>query len=170
MNCPVCANGLQPTTVGAVTVDVCVGGCGGMWFDNFELQKFDEPHEYAHELLFKVAVRQPLQVDPTQKRCCPKCEDMVMMRHFFSARRRVEVDECPNCGGYWLDAGELALIREEHQGEQEGEMAVEKYLAETSKAKLAAMREGGRDQADRARRIGNVLRFTSPIRYRTSSA
>jgi Zn-finger nucleic acid-binding protein len=34
-------------------------------------------------------------------------------RHFFSAKRRVEVDQCPNCGGYWLDAGELALVRAE---------------------------------------------------------
>jgi Zn-finger nucleic acid-binding protein len=36
-----------------------------------------------------------------------------LKRHFFSAKRRVEVDQCPNCGGYWLDAGELALIRAE---------------------------------------------------------
>jgi Zn-finger nucleic acid-binding protein len=38
---------------------------------------------------------------------------MKLHRHFFSAKRRVEVDQCPNCGGYWLDAGELALIRAE---------------------------------------------------------
>ena len=31
----------------------------------------------------------------------------------FSAKRRVEVDECPGCGGCWLDAGELEKIREE---------------------------------------------------------
>jgi Zn-finger nucleic acid-binding protein len=38
---------------------------------------------------------------------------MKLHRHFFSAKRRIEVDECPNCGGYWLDAGELAQIRAE---------------------------------------------------------
>jgi len=26
-------------------VDVCQNGCGGIWFDNFELEKVDEKHE-----------------------------------------------------------------------------------------------------------------------------
>ena len=38
---------------------------------------------------------------------------MKLKRHFFSAKKRVEVDQCPNCGGYWLDAGELEAIRAE---------------------------------------------------------
>jgi Zn-finger nucleic acid-binding protein len=48
-------------------------------------------------------------------------------RHFFSAKRRVQVDQCPNCGGYWLDAGELELIRSE-----KGEMAREQHLRQAS--------------------------------------
>jgi Zn-finger nucleic acid-binding protein len=36
-----------------------------------------------------------------------------LKRHFFSAKKHVEVDHCPNCGGYWLDAGELEKIRAE---------------------------------------------------------
>jgi len=43
MNCPACGNILEQMTVGDVTVDVCQRGCGGIWFDNFELEKFDEP-------------------------------------------------------------------------------------------------------------------------------
>jgi Zn-finger nucleic acid-binding protein len=46
---------------------------------------------------------------------------MKLQRHYFSAKRRVEVDQCPNCGGYWLDAGELAAIRAEK--EQTAKMA-----------------------------------------------
>ena len=30
-----------------------------------------------------------------------------MMRHFFSVKRQVEVDECPGCGGFRLDAGKM---------------------------------------------------------------
>ena len=29
-------------TIHDVTVDVCEGGCGGIWFDAFELKKFDD--------------------------------------------------------------------------------------------------------------------------------
>jgi Zn-finger nucleic acid-binding protein len=29
------------------------------------------------------------------------------------------VDQCPNCNGYWLDAGELATVRAEKAQEQQ---------------------------------------------------
>src|SRR2546422_11747107 len=46
MICPACDYNLTPLTVGKLTVDVCQGGCGGIWFDNFELQKVDEPQVF----------------------------------------------------------------------------------------------------------------------------
>ncbi|MHC4128909.1 MAG: TFIIB-type zinc ribbon-containing protein [Planctomycetota bacterium] len=39
MNCPVCENSLAEKTVESITVDVCEGGCGGIWFDNYEFEK-----------------------------------------------------------------------------------------------------------------------------------
>ncbi len=113
MKCPACFNKLTQLQAGNLTVDVCQGGCGGIWFDAFELQRVDEEEEAAGEVLLHVE-RDPLvSVDTARKRECPRCAGMKLRRHFFSARRRVEVDECPNCGGYWLDSGELALIRAE---------------------------------------------------------
>lgn len=100
-------------TAGTVTVDVCRGGCGGIWFDNFELKKVDEPHEIDALALLRIERNDSLLVDYERRRNCPKCPDVVMMRHFFSPRREVEVDECANCGGIWLDPGELAQIRRE---------------------------------------------------------
>ncbi len=38
-----------------------------------------------------------------------------MMRHFSSATRAVTIDECPTCGGIWLDRGELEQMRAEHR-------------------------------------------------------
>jgi len=99
--------------VGTLTVDVCEGGCGGIWFDAFELQHVDDPEEYVGETMLHISKDPKIQVDFTRKRACPRCEGVKLMKHFFSAKRRVEVDECPNCGGYWLDAGELAQIRQE---------------------------------------------------------
>lgn len=113
MNCPACSNNLTETQVGAVVVDVCRGGCGGIWFDVFELQRVDEEHEAAGEPLLNIPRDPHLRVDFARKRACPRCEGIKLKRHFFSAKRRVEVDHCPSCGGYWLDAGELERIREE---------------------------------------------------------
>ena len=50
-----------------------------------------------------------------KNRHCPKCGDIVLMRHYYSKKRGVVVDECPSCGGFWLDAGELEQIRSERE-------------------------------------------------------
>ena len=113
MKCPACFNQLTETQVGSVAVDVCQGGCGGIWFDAFELQKVDGQDETAGEPLLNIQRDERLVLDRSHKRECPRCADVKLHRHFFSAKRRVEVDQCPNCAGYWLDAGELAMIRAE---------------------------------------------------------
>src|ERR1051325_4394909 len=110
--------------VGSVEGDVCQRGCGGIWFDAFELQQVDEEEERAGEHLLEIKRDVQVVVDPKRKRECPRCEGVKLMRHFFSAKRRVEVDQCPSCNGYWLDAGELAAVRAER--------------AETDKANEAA--------------------------------
>ncbi len=113
MKCPACFNNLAQRQIGSLTVDVCQGGCGGIWFDAFELQRVDEEEEGAGEALLQIERDPRLVLETTRKRECPRCAGIKLRRHFFSAKRRFEVDECPNCGGYWLDAGELALLRAE---------------------------------------------------------
>lgn len=119
MKCPACFNELTQKQIGSLVVDVCAGGCGGVWFDAFELQQVDEEHEIAGERLLDIRRDPNVHIDPSRKRDCPRCEGIKLKRHFFSAKRRIEVDECPNCGGYWLDAGELAQIRAEKSKEAE---------------------------------------------------
>ncbi len=140
MKCPACENTLQEMSIGDVTVDVCKGGCGGIWFDNFELKKFDEPHEAAGQTLLDIERNAELALDHTKRLKCPKCEDLVMMRHFFSVKKKVQVDECPGCAGFWLDAGELRAIRSLFNTEQEREQAAEKYFSEVFCDELNAMK------------------------------
>ncbi|HOX59432.1 MAG TPA: zf-TFIIB domain-containing protein [Candidatus Paceibacterota bacterium] len=136
MKCPACFNELIELHVGKLAVDACQGGCGGIWFDAFELQKVDQESEAAGEPLLNVPRAPGVVPDPARKRECPRCEDVKLHRHFFSAKRRVQVDHCPNCGGYWLDAGELALIRKEksravhasHAGQSTVSIEVIRYL------------------------------------------
>lgn len=111
MKCPACDRELTEARVGSVVVDVCQGGCGGIWFDAFELQKVDEQREAAGEQLISIE-SDPLQfVDVGRKRSCPRCEGVKLKRHLFNPKSTVEVDHCPSCAGYWLDAGELKKIR-----------------------------------------------------------
>lgn len=113
MKCPACFNELTEIQIGGVTLDACEGGCAGIWFDAFELQRVDEQHEVAGATVLHLQRNPALAVDFQRKRDCPRCDGVKLKRHFFSAQKQVEVDQCPQCGGYWLDAGELEKIRAE---------------------------------------------------------
>ena len=165
MKCPACSNQLQEMTVGDVTVDVCKGGCGGIWFDNFELKKFDEPHESAGEELLDVQCDASTVVDRTKRLKCPKCDDIVMMRHFFSVKKEVEVDECPSCSGFWLDVGELRKIRSMFNTEEERHKAADEYFSEVFGAEFAAMQAESEEKLAKARKISNMFRFICPSYY-----
>ncbi len=165
MECPVCGKQLQQMTAGDITVDVCKGGCGGIWFDNFELKKFDEPHESAGEQLLETERDESVTIDRTKQLKCPKCNNVVMMRHFFSVKKRVEVDECPGCGGFWLDAGELGKIRSLFKTEEERNKAADEYFQEVFGDKLAAMQAEDEANLAKARKIANMFRFICPSYY-----
>jgi len=112
LKCPRTGKPMLEVEIAGVTVDVSPG-CGGVWFDNQEFKKFDEPHEPAGQELLHVigAYAKPVS-DPEKRLRCPKGCDAVMMRRFSSQSRGVTIDECPGCGGIWLDPGELAAIHQ----------------------------------------------------------
>lgn len=101
----------MPFVIGGVTVDACAGGCAGIWFDAFELQRVDDQHEVAGDKVLHLQRDPRLTVDPARKRECPRCVGIKLKRQFFSPQVRIEVDHCPQCAGYWLDQGELEKIR-----------------------------------------------------------
>jgi len=165
MKCPACSNQLQQLKVADVTVDICKNGCGGIWFDNFELKKFDEPHEETGEQLLNIPKDPNVKVDLSKRLKCPKCDNVVMMRHFFSVKKKVTLDECPGCGGIWLDAGELAQIRTLFNTEQERHQASEEYFNEIFGDKLKTMEQQDQAKLGRAKSFANIFRFICPSAY-----
>lgn len=165
LNCPACENSLHPFKASDLEVDVCNEGCGGIWFDNFELKKVDEAHETLGEALLDIPRKPGLVVDMERKRTCPKCKNYPMMRHFESVRRRVSVDECPACGGHWLDYGELGEIRGTYKSEAEGRVAAQAYFADLFDGKLKTMAAQGEAERTKAQRIAWMFRFICPTYY-----
>ena len=164
MKCPACRREMKTTKAGEIIVDVCDGGCGGIWFDRFEIKKVDERHESAGEALLHVERAKGLQVDQSAKRQCPRC-GVVMMRHFSSVKRKVTIDECPKCAGYFLDAGELAGIRDEFTTEAERAKAAEAYFEELFGKDLARMHDQSEAGLERGRKIARMFRFICPSYY-----
>lgn len=118
MICPACNKNLISITEGEITLDICKEGCGGVWFDWLELKKFDESHEKISSEILSLSPETDTNIK-IEKRVCPRCQDTVMLRHFSSIKREIEVDECGSCGGFFLDASELRKIRGEFKDEAE---------------------------------------------------
>lgn len=165
MKCPACGGTLEEAEVQDITVDVCKNGCGGIWFDNYELNKVDEPHESLGEVLLELHREENQHVDHDHQRDCPKCEGTPMMRHFFSVKHEVEVDECPRCGGYWLDHGELGWLRNIYSSEDERRQAADQYFTDIMDVELAEMRKESQEQLEKAQKIAHMFRFLCPSYY-----
>jgi Zn-finger nucleic acid-binding protein len=125
---------------GNVALDVCRSGCGGVWFDNFELRRIDGTGAAALSTLWRDPA---MHVDAAKKRACPKCEEQPLLRRFFSARKAVEIDECPNCAGVWLDGGEFeGLQRELHPAASKEKSVLHSAMA----AAISVVRSQGQDR------------------------
>jgi hypothetical protein len=112
MKCPACDGALTEMDVGTVRVDACRGGCGGIWFDARELRKVDDAAEREGEALLGIP-RDPSRPLLAGRRHCTRCAEAypLMSLPFGPGAVDVRIDECPGCGGRWLDAGELERIR-----------------------------------------------------------
>lgn len=141
------------------------GWCGGIWFDNFELEKFDEPREIEEGKLLNIQKDSSIKVDYGKKRLCPRCENVAMFKHFFDPKKEFEVDECPACGRIWLDAGELTQIRDQYETEEERRTAARKCFAETFGSQIQSMLKESEEKRKQAGRIAHALRFICPSYY-----
>jgi Zn-finger nucleic acid-binding protein len=118
-----------------------------MWFEPGVHSRFDEPTEAAGQTLIELTGSAMVGVDLGQRRRCPTCPGSVMMRHFFSAKRDVTVDECPTCAGIWLDAGKLQTIRSEFESGEARRRAAHVRLEEALvDDRMALMRREIQDQ------------------------
>lgn len=119
-----------------VNLDVCLNGCGGIYFDNREFEKFDETNEDITPLLEAYKGKTFKTVDETKQRVCPVCKTK-MVKNFSSAKKEIEVDECYGCGGRFLDYKELEKIRAEYPNENERADAAVKLLYKEAGQELA---------------------------------
>ncbi len=165
MKCPACAKTLSVQTVAEVTLDVCAAGCGGIWFDQFEFKKFDEKKEPDAEAILNLTAANPLTANTRDQHDCPKCQNIKMMRHFSSPKRKVVMDECPKCAGVWLDAGELTQIKDEFASDAERSASVDKLFLEMFGSQVISEKLKSKAQVDKAQAFANALRFVCPSYY-----
>ncbi len=127
--CPACGGKMTKIFVPEYNhyVDICLEGCGGIYFDNRELEHFDEQHESINEIYKIIKDKEFKKVEDDHKRKCPVCGAM-MVQNSTSANKTITIDCCYNCGGKFLDHGELEAMRQEYATEEERSEAFNKHF------------------------------------------
>jgi uncharacterized protein len=106
MNCPKCVDErLSRMRAGELEVDHCPA-CGGLWLDQNELPRLLEVD--AGDLRDLRRGRDATGAN-TRLGKCPACA-RGLLRVTSGIQRQVTVDKCADCGGVWLDGGELETL------------------------------------------------------------
>jgi Zn-finger nucleic acid-binding protein len=148
---------MTESVYGDVSIDECFA-CGGMWFDELELQRFVARFRARKETVEGPPLDGKLKrfspSDPVVYLPCPRC-GRPMTRHNFGRISGVILDRCGH--GMWLDGGELEKIVDFIQtgGLVEGERRRVEHLKD--QARSAEMRADiARGTASRYRGIGGL--------------
>lgn len=120
LKCPACQKEMTKVFVPSegVNVDICLDGCGGIYFDTREFKYFDEQDENIEEIVKAAEGKTFTPVNEDLPRTCPVCGAR-MVKNYASVKKEVKIDECYACGGKFLDHGELEKIRAQYATEKE---------------------------------------------------
>lgn len=127
--CPACQKEMVQVFVEELNanVDICVNGCGGIYFDNREYQHCDDKHECVDEIIEALKNKSFEKVDDNLVRNCPVCGTQ-MVKNYSSTKKQIQIDECYECGGKFLDKGELEKIRMEYHSEEDKNADTVQYI------------------------------------------
>jgi len=91
-----------------ISYDTCEQ-CGSLWLDAGELDKMAFQVQGSIEFCEQEKDKEPEK----QIRKCPRCDDFPLDKVRFLESDDIFLHYCRNCGGFWLDGGELNLIDKE---------------------------------------------------------
>ena len=137
IKCPQCGKEMKKVFFSeqGINLDVCVDGCGGIYFDNREFSKFDEKAEDITPLEQVFAGKTYEEINSDKQLECPVCGANMVKNH-SSAKQEIQVDDCYNCGGKFLNHNELEKIRAEYNKEEDRAKDVIEKLYNTAGLEL----------------------------------
>ncbi len=99
-----------------ISYDMCEK-CGSLWLDAGELDKMafqvQGSIEYCEKEENKEPGKEGRKETEKELKKCPRCDDLNLDKVRFLESDDIFLHYCRNCGGFWLDGGELNLIDSE---------------------------------------------------------
>lgn len=110
LNCGIEMMNYEVTTRQAhISYDTCEK-CGSLWLDAGELDKMT--FQVEGDIEYCSQDRAEGAPDGVKKKC-PRCDDSDLDRVKFLGTDDIMLHRCGNCGGFWLDGGQLKLVDQE---------------------------------------------------------
>lgn len=104
-----------------VVVDRCPS-CHGLWLDKGELEAVQETleHDYSEQLAHIDTVARAYEMARQKAQPVPACPKCLKALHAeeYAHSSQILVDRCGNCGGIWLDFGEVQALEKFFEQEQ----------------------------------------------------
>ena len=138
IKCPACGKDMEKVYIPSegINIDICTNGCGGIFFDNREFDKFNEEYEDISVIIEKLKNNKFTPINDEKERTCPHCGGK-MIKNKTAPEGGICVDDCYACGGKFLDYGELEKIRAEFSKDSERSQATIDYLMQKKGLELA---------------------------------
>ena len=109
VKCPACGNTMVKIFANKTAfVDICLDGCGGLFFDNGELEQFDKPHKKVDDILYFYEENAKFEKPPVSKQRICACGALMNEIDYGETK----IDVCSACKAKFLDAFELQQIRD----------------------------------------------------------
>lgn len=157
LKCPACGAIMEKVFIPkeGINIDICLNGCGGIFFDNREFDKFNEANEDITVIEEKYKNKNFKPVNENAVRTCPACGSK-MVKNTSAINGKVYVDDCYVCGGKFLDYGELLNIRKEFATDEERGKAAMSYLFKQAGSEIERMNA---EAAQRKQNRSNMQKF-----------
>lgn len=174
MKCPSCENTLSPIQSSGVIVQACHGGCGGFWFDHYQLKKIGSSLAGSlppgsllpgGEDILKTECAAGVRIFRDVEHQCPKCKSTLLFKHFSDKDLEVEVDQCSKCSGLWIEAGKLATLQSRTNTMDQYRQAVTEYFASIFEKCVCRMDVTNPEVQRSAQLIVKTLRWISPGKF-----
>ena len=160
INCPACGKPMKKVFIPSekINIDICTEGCGGIFFDNREFDKFNEQNEDISVIIEELQNKTFESVNTEATRNCPVC-GMKMVQNKTSINGEILVDDCYGCGGKFLDYAELEKIRAEFATDNDRSRATMAYLNQRVGKELSLL-DAKHQNIARHQSMGQKLFFT----------
>lgn len=161
LTCPACGASMAKIKMEPenVHLDVCSKGCGGIFFDNREIEKFDEVAEDISEILNEYREKSFIQptLDDSTDRVCPACGGN-FIKHFVSIKKEIQIDDCYSCGGKFLDYCELEKMRSQYNSTEERVKDVVDCVYKTGEAEFKQVNKDYEEGVANRSALANIFR------------